>query len=128
MADTAVAAAPRPRPAMLLALLVIAALVGLAVSFASWGFLEGVHQVQEGVFVNLPRDLGYDNGPPVWWPLPVLALAGLVVAFAIERLPGQGGHAPAGGLSTGTTRPIELPGVLLAAVATIGLGVVLGPE
>jgi hypothetical protein len=58
----------------------------------------------------------------------VLALAGLVAAFAIGRLPGHGGHSPAGGLATGRTRPIELPGVLLAAAATIGLGVVLGPE
>jgi H+/Cl- antiporter ClcA len=128
MADAGAPAGPRPRPAMLLALLAVAAIVGLVVSFASWGFLEGVHQIQEGVFVDLPRDVGYDDGAPVWWPLPVLALAGLVAAFAIERLPGHGGHSPAGGLATGTTRPIELPGVLLAAVATIGLGVVLGPE
>jgi H+/Cl- antiporter ClcA len=113
---------------MLLALLAVAAIVGLVVSFASWGFLEGVHQIQEGVFVDLPRELGYDDGAPVWWPLPVLALAGLVAAFAIGRLPGHGGHSPAGGLATGRTRPIELPGVLLAAAATIGLGVVLGPE
>ena len=28
----------------------------------------------------------------------------------------------------GLTQPVELPGVLLAAAATIGLGVVLGPE
>ena len=27
-----------------------------------------------------------------WWPLPVAALAGLIVAFAIVRLPGRGGH------------------------------------
>jgi H+/Cl- antiporter ClcA len=113
---------------MLLALLAVAAVVGLAVSFASWGFLEGVHQIQQGVFVDLPGDLGYDNGAPVWWPLPWLAIAGLVTAFAIERLPGTGGHSPAGGLATGLTQPIELPGVLLAAVGTIGLGVVLGPE
>jgi chloride channel protein, CIC family len=128
MADAAASANPRPRPAMLLALLAAAATVGLVVSFASWGFLEGVHQIQEGVFEDLPREVGYDDGAPVWWPLPVLAIAGLVAAFAIVRLPGQGGHSPAGGLGTGTTRPIELPGVLLAAAATIGLGVVLGPE
>jgi hypothetical protein len=30
---------------MLLALLAVAAVVGLVVSFASWGFLEGVHRV-----------------------------------------------------------------------------------
>src|SRR5215510_6738347 len=128
MADDVVPAGARPRPAALLAMLGLAAVVGLAVSFAAWGLLEGIHQIQEGVFVDLPRDLGYDDGAPVWWPLPVLALAGLVAAFAIERLPGRGGHSPAGGLATGTTRPIELPGVLLAAVATIGLGVALGPE
>jgi H+/Cl- antiporter ClcA len=128
MADGAAPAIPGARPAMLLALLAVAAIVGLVVSFASWGFLEGVHQIQEGVFVDLPREVGYDNGAPVWWPLPVLALAGLVAAFAIERLPGHGGHSPAGGLATGRTRAIELPGVLLAAAATIGLGVVLGPE
>jgi H+/Cl- antiporter ClcA len=116
------------RPAVLLALLAVAAVVGLVVSFASWGFLEGVYQLQQGVFVELPRELGYDEGAPVWWPLPWLALAGLVTAFAIDRLPGTGGHSPAGGLSTGVTQPIELPGVLLAAAGTIGLGVVLGPE
>ena len=34
-----------------------------------------------------------------------------VVAFAIVRLPGEGGHVPAEGLKTGVTQPIELPGV-----------------
>ena len=126
--DSTASPGARPRPAMLLALLTVAAIVGLAVSFASWGFLEGVHQIQQGVFVDLPRDLGYDNGAPVWWPLPWLAIAGLITAFAIERLPGTGGHSPAGGLATGLTQPLELPGVLLAAAGTIGLGVVLGPE
>ena len=58
----------------------------------------------------------------------MLAIAGALVAVAIVRLPGEGGHVPAEGLKTGVTQPIELPGVLLAAVAGIGLGVVLGPE
>ena len=102
-----------------LALLGLSAAIGLVVSFAAWGFLELTHQVQVAVF--------YDDAP-TWWPLPVLALAGLIVAVAIARLPGDGGHNPAGGLKTGTTMPVELPGVLLAAVATIGLGAVLGPE
>ena len=78
---------------------------------------------------TLPDHLGYDTAP-WWWPLPWLALAGLVTAFAIQRLPGRGGHVPADGLKTGgaPTKPIELPGVLLAATATLGLGLVLGPE
>src|SRR3954454_16764409 len=128
MTDPTARAILRPRPAMLLALLGAAAVVGLAVSLASWGFLEGVHQIQQGVFVDLPRDLGYSDGAPVWWPLPVLVLAGLVTAFAIERLPGTGGHSPAGGAAAGPPRPNQAPGRALAAAATIGLGVVLGPE
>ena len=63
-----------------------------------------------GVFDDLPRELGYDDGAPVWWPLPVLAFAGLVTALAIVRLPGTGGHDPAEGLNAGTTQPVELPG------------------
>jgi H+/Cl- antiporter ClcA len=111
-------------------LLLVAGLVGVVVSFAAWGFLELTNQIQRGVFVHLPSDLGYDHGPPLWWSLPVLGLAGLLVALAIERLPGTAGHLPANGLSTagGPTPPIELPGIVLAALATIGLGAVLGPE
>jgi H+/Cl- antiporter ClcA len=60
----------------------------------------------------------------------VLALAGLIVAFAIVALPGEGGHLPAEGLKVGggPTLPITLPGVVLAGLAAIGLGTVIGPE
>ena len=110
-------------------LLVIASLIGLIVSLASWGFLELVHEIQVEVYEKLPGQLGFDS-VPTWWPLPWLALAGLLTAIAIERLPGRGGHVPAEGLKTGgaPTKPVELPGVLLAATATLGLGLVLGPE
>ncbi|HTA33193.1 MAG TPA: chloride channel protein [Solirubrobacteraceae bacterium] len=111
-------------------LLLVAAIAGVVVSLAAWCFLELVNQIQRGVYVHLPSDLGYHHGPPLWWPLPVLVLAGLIVAFAIERMPGAGGHVPAYGLSSGggPTLPNALPGVVLAGLATIGLGVVLGPE
>jgi H+/Cl- antiporter ClcA len=111
-------------------LLLIAAVIGVVVSLAAWCFLELVNQIQRGVFVHLPTDLGYHNGPPWWWSLPVLAIAGLIIAFAIERLPGRGGHVPAHGLVTGggPTLPVELPGITLAALAGIGLGLVVGPE
>ena len=109
--------------------LVFAAAVGLLVSLASWGFLELVHYIQRGVYKDLPSDLGYGS-VPWWWPLPWLALAGALTAFAIVRLPGHGGHVPAEGLKTGGPPPraVDLPGILLAAFATLGLGLVLGPE
>ena len=77
-------------------LLVLAALVGLLVSAASWCFLEGVHELQVWVYDDLPGEVGY-HAVPVWWPLPWVALAGLLTAVAVVRLPGHGGHVPGGG-------------------------------
>src|SRR5256885_1151468 len=108
-------------------LLVLAALIGVVASLAAWCFLELIHQITVGVYTDLPQDFGYDTAPE-WWSLPIVAIAGLVTAFAIVRLPGRGGHLPADGLSGGVTPPVDLPGVILAGLATIGLGVVLGPE
>ncbi len=111
-------------------LLVIAAVVGVAVSLASWCFVELIYQIQRELYTHLPNALGYHNGPPLWWSLPILAIAGLITALAIVRLPGQGGHVPANGLQIGggPAHPIELPGVILAGLASIGLGTVIGPE
>ena len=109
-------------------LLLVCSVMGVVVSLASWAFLEVVHALQVGLYRDLPDALGLDE-PPWWWPLPILTVAGLLVAVAVARLPGRGGHEPSEGLHTGApTLPVELPGVLLAATATVGLGMVLGPE
>lgn len=110
-------------------LLVLVAIVGVAVSLASWCFLELIHQIQQEVFVHLPHAFGYSSEPR-WWPLPVLPIAAFITALAIEKLPGRGGHVPANGLTTGGPPPTipDLSSVLLAAFATLGLGLVLGPE
>ncbi len=111
------------------ALLVVAAVVGLVVSLGSWAFLELTAQLQTWVFVDAPNALGFEAGEPAWWPIPVLLVAGLIASSAIARLPGNGGHVAAHGLAAGGPPDVrDLPGILLAAVATIGLGVVLGPE
>jgi hypothetical protein len=102
---------------------VIVSIVGVVVSFATWGFLELIYQITHELYTHLPNALGYTHGPPVWWPLPILAIAGVIVALAISRLPGNGGHIPAMGLAAGkATVPAELPGVLLAGLAGISSG------
>ena len=109
-------------------LLVLAGLVGVPVSVAAYGFLKLVAWLQDELFTELPEALGFDAAP-TWWPLPLLALSGLLVALAILHLPGTGGHSPADGFKAGGALPVEqLPGVVLAAVATLSFGVVLGPE
>jgi H+/Cl- antiporter ClcA len=111
------------------ALLVLAAVIGVPVSAAAYFFLALVSKMQGWVFTNLPRGVGF-RGEPLWWPVLPLALAGLLVALTIRYLPGNGGHSPADGFKVGAgpPTPIELPGIILAAFATLSLGVVLGPE
>ena len=56
-------------------------------------------------------------------------LAGLLVGLTLRYLPGKGGHSPADGFRpAGAPAPVELPGIAIAALASLGLGVVLGPE
>jgi H+/Cl- antiporter ClcA len=132
MADAAAsptAATPPPPPKLLAVVIVLAAALGVVVSLAAWGFLELIHQVQQGVFTDLPSDMGYHSSP-WWWYVVVLGMAGLLIALAIKHLPGRGGHVPSDGIKFGgaPTQPIEVPGVILAGFATVGLGLVLGPE
>ncbi|WP_407341606.1 chloride channel protein [Pengzhenrongella phosphoraccumulans] len=108
--------------------LLLAALVGVPVAAVSYGFLALVSWLQEYLFTELPGVVGFAS-TPIWWPLPLLGLAGLLTALCIRTLPGTAGHSPADGLHTGgAPAPIELPGVALAALATLSLGAVLGPE
>jgi H+/Cl- antiporter ClcA len=109
-------------------LLVLAAIIGVPVSALAYGFLKLIALLQMWVFDSLPKEIGF-SATPVWWPLPPLALAGVLVAVTISYLPGPGGHVPAEGFKAGgAPTPVELPGVIVAALATLSLGVVLGPE
>ena len=109
-------------------LLVLAAVIGAPISALAWGFLALVSKLQGWLFTSLPKALGF-HGEPLWWPVPFLVLAGLLVGLTIRYLPGKGGHSPADGFKArGAPTPIELPGVIFAALATLSLGAVLGPE
>ncbi len=109
--------------------LVLAALLGAPISALAYGFLALVSKLQTLVFTDLPGQL-VDGAAPAWWPVPWLVLCGLLTAATIRFLPGNAGHSPAFGFVAGGGAPQgrELPGVILAALATLSLGAVLGPE
>ena len=116
----------RSRP--YLSALVLAAVLGIPISAVAYGFLAAVSKIQTYLFDDLPNDL-FTNQVPAWWPIPLVALCGLLTALTIRHLPGNCGHSPAFGFQTGGL-PVdrELPGIVLAALTTLSLGAVLGPE
>ncbi|MFC9930355.1 chloride channel protein [Streptomyces sp. NPDC127190] len=110
-----------------LRLLVLCLLLGVPIALASFFFVGLQHTVQHQIWEVLPQAVGYHRAP-WWWPLPALLLAGLIVALVVTRFPGGGGHVPVQGLGGPPLGPKALPGVAVAALATLPLGVVLGPE
>ena len=110
-------------------LLAVVAVIGVVVSIAAWCFLEAIYQIQRS-FTSISRmrsaiKTARRNGEA----LPVVAVGALIVALAISRLTGDGGHIPARGLSAGgPSGPDIVPGVVLAGLATIGFGLVLGTK
>ena len=73
-----------------LMLLVLAAILGVPISAAAYGFLALVSYLQKEIFTHLPHGLGFST-EPVWWPLPALAVGGVLAGLAIRYLPGRGG-------------------------------------
>ena len=111
-----------------LTLLVLGAVVGVPVAAVAYLFLAFVSKAQHFVFVSLPEDLGLGSAP-LWWPVLPLLLSGLIVGLTLKYLHGTAGHKPAEGFkSGGATDPRDLPGIVLASLATLSLGAVLGPE
>ena len=135
MSTTAVGTPPpAPDPAQLLrnrsyvAMLVMGAVIGAPVAAVAYFFLKGVAEAEHWVFSTLPGDLGF-SATPNWWPLLPLPVAGVLVALSLRYLPGTGGHRPAEGFkASGPVSPGDLPGIAVASLLTLCLGVVLGPE
>ncbi len=120
----------RLRSRSYLVLLILAAVLGVPIAAAAYWFLYLVSDLQKWLYQSdyLPKALGF-HGTPVWWPIPLVGISGVLVAATIRYLPGRGGHSPADGFKAGgAPLPVELPGVVLAALTTLALGAVLGPE
>lgn len=109
-------------------LLLLCVLLGAPIALACFFFVSLQYELQHAVWESLPETLGYDHAP-WWWPLPALLLGGLLLVPIVTRLKGGGGHLPVHGLGGGEpATPGDVPGVALAALATLPLGTVLGPE
>ena len=69
-------------------LLVLAALIGVPVSAVAYFYLALVSKLQPWIYQSLPKALGF-QGTPAWWPVPILLIAGVLVAATITYLPGH---------------------------------------
>ena len=126
---------PPPDPQALLRsrsyvqLLVLAALVGLPVSAASYGFLALVDWLQGALFDDLPTTLGLRRRADL-----VAAAAARRSAGCSPRWRSARSRAPAAtrrptaSTPRGRCRPSSCPACFFAALATLAFGAVLGPE
>ncbi|MGY1694691.1 chloride channel protein [Geodermatophilus sp. SYSU D00814] len=112
-----------------LRLLVIAAVLGVPISAVAYWFLVLTSGLGDWLYTGLPEALDLDP-VPVWWPVPLLGAAGLLVGLVVRHVPGRGGESPLDGFRPGGGAPAPLPllGIAVAAVASLGLGAVVGPE
>jgi H+/Cl- antiporter ClcA len=112
-----------------LRLLVVAAVLGVPISAIAYWFLVFTSGLGDWLYTDLPSGLELDPAP-AWWPVPLLGVAGLLVGLVIHLVPGRGGESPLDGFHPGGGAPAPLPllGIALAAVVSLGLGAVVGPE
>ncbi len=109
-----------------LKLLVIAALLGLPFGAIALAFVGAIHEGEHLVFTSLPQGLGLSGTP--WWFLMLMPLVGgVLTGLFVHTLPGHGGHGPLEH-SAAPVLPAYLPGIVLAALAGLSFGTVLGPE
>lgn len=111
-------------------LLVLAGVLGAAVSVGAYWYLDLTANLTKWVYQpdEILKWFGF-HGEPVWWPVPLLAVAGLIVGLVIRYLPGGGGNKPVHGFHAGgVAAAASLPGIAVAALAGISLGAVIGPE
>lgn len=114
-------------PKTLLRLVILGALIGIPAALAALAFFTAAHYLEHFLWTDLPQALGED-APPPYLILGLPVIGALIVAAARLFLPGDGGHNPLAGMSSGPTAVRFVPGVVAAALGTLGFGLVLGPE
>jgi H+/Cl- antiporter ClcA len=98
-----------------------AAVVGLALGYV---VLELVNAGIQYVWETVPS--GWDT-TPAWYVIAVLLLAAVLV-YLVRAHVGDTGHSPLGGIKVSSLTPKAYLGAILAILASLWGGVVLGPE
>src|SRR5271169_7043294 len=62
------------------ALLVFGAAIGVPVAVVAFFFLKAISETQHYFYSTLPGELGYSS-VPMWWPAPLLVVAGVLVSL-----------------------------------------------
>ena len=100
---------------------ILAALVGVVLGVI---VLELVNGGIELLWITLPERWG---SAPAWYVIGMLAAAGALV-YVIRRHVGDAGHEPIGGITVSPLTAKQYVGVILAILASLWGGAVLGPE
>ena len=106
----------RPFPAML-----TAAVIGLVLGYV---VLELVNAGISLIWETIPESW---EDTPAWYVFGVLLIAAVLV-YVIRRFVGDTGHSPIGGIKVSPLTPKEYLGAILAILASLWGGIVLGPE
>jgi H+/Cl- antiporter ClcA len=117
---------PPPSPREYARILLTAAALGVPVAFAAAAFMSLSHGLTTLMWTTIPDAAGW-AAPPGWYVVAVPAMGGLLVAAAM-LLPGRGGESAVGGLALDPLTITQIPSALLAAMLTLGFGLILGPE
>ncbi|MCF8527508.1 MAG: chloride channel protein [Candidatus Nanopelagicales bacterium] len=110
------AATRRPLPAML-----VAGVIGLVLGYLAL------------LLVNAGIGVIWDDIPaswestPAWYVIGILLIAAVLV-YVIRRFVGDAGHSPIGGITVSPLTPKDYVGAILAILASLWGGIVLGPE
>ena len=116
---------PPIKPNALLRLIGIALILGLVAALGAAAFTRIEHELQHWLWESLPTAFGWDE--PAWWWVFLILLLGALLVYGAVQLPGAGGHSPLAGLGF-DLGPSVIVSVVLAAMASLTFGAVLGPE
>jgi H+/Cl- antiporter ClcA len=100
--------------------------LGVPAAFAATIFMSLIHGITLLMWTTIPEAFAWKS-PAAWYVLAVPTVAGLLVAGTL-RLPGHGGESAVKGPAFDPLPPLQLVSALLAALITLGFGLVLGPE